>query len=297
MTFDQGSYDEPGQTYDAIGLTYDVGVYVAPVAPTPTDPLLPSPAQILNFSDVAVPTALIREIGIEDGRIYPRTMKGYPDPPFLICLDYQEITQEIVKATDAGPNYWDVERDFDNSGLYAHDVGSVVIHSTTAFNYTLVNHHIHVPTIDWHPQYMDDFRHAHPERHEIIRVVDGQTRGTLAAGSPIPSMPGDTTDKGTSSLCIASDHAHPRESIIDIVTNAIPQGMVMLINRQKKTDFFWLNDIVAQAPQPFPFPYAPSGVTIPLSMLGLPSESSLIFGGRRGAIAPDVDPQITGVNQ
>jgi hypothetical protein len=296
-------YDQPedahvpsGTTYDDIGLTYDVGTYTPPVAPTPVDPLTPSPAITLNFSDVATPTALVRAIGIEGNRIYPRTMQGYPDPPFLLCLDYQKISQEILLATSVGANYWNVTRNFDNSGLYAHDVGATVLHSTTAFNYTVVNHHIHDPSVDWHTQYMDDFRHADPARHTIQRVTDGVESGSLRAGPPLPSLPGDVAQQGTSAYCIASDHIHPRESFSDIVINAIPAGVICLVPRQKKTNFYWLTDTVATPSLHYPAPYAPSGVSVSLSMLGQPSESNLTFGGRRGAPVPSVDPQITGLN-
>lgn len=261
------------------------------------DPLTPSPAVSLNFSDVAVPTALVRGMGIDDGRVYPRTTQGYPDPPFLLCVDYQEITQEIMLVNGVGASFWTVERNYDNSGFYAHGVGASVLHSTTAFNYRMVNHHIHDPSVDWHPQYLDDYRHATPFLHTIQQDIDGVETGSLPAGSPQPSMPGDVPAEGTSSFCIASDHIHPRESFSDIVVNAIPVGVTILVPTQKKTNFYWLADITGVAPVSYPPPYAAGGVTIPLSMFGLPSESMLTFGGRRGPLAPTVDPQVQGMVQ
>jgi hypothetical protein len=293
--YDQPDGSSSGETYDAIGLTYDVGTAPAPAAVVPADPLTSSPSILLNFSDVALPTALVRGIGIDDGRIYPRTMQGYPEPPFLLCLDYQKITQEILLVTSVGPNYWNVTRNFDNSGLYAHDAGAVVLHSTTAFNYSVVNHHIHDPSVDWHPQYMDDFRHSVPNRHTILRVVDGVQSGSLPVGSPLASMPGDVASEGTSSSCIASDHIHPRESVVDIVVNAIPPGVICLVPRQKKTSLYWLTDTVGTPTLHYPAPYASQGLSVPLSLLDGPSESPLVSGGRRGASAPSVDPQITGM--
>jgi hypothetical protein len=286
------TFDTYGPTWDS-GLTYDIGE--APGIPHET--LLPSPALKLNYSDVAVATDLVRPIGTDDRRIYPRTLVGYPVVPFLVTLDKGKLNQEIVLATYVGANYIDVDRSFGDSGLYAHGIGATVEHTTTAFDYNTGNHHVHDPKVDWHPQYMDAFRHLSPPRHMLVHTLDGVQYGSIPVGPPGPSKPGDISDQGTSMFAAASDHIHPRETISDIVTHAIPPNVICFVPTQKKTAFYWLDDTVEELPSLYPVPYVPSGVTIPLSDLGQPSEAKVTFGGRAGALAPSVDPEITGFVQ
>lgn len=266
----------------------------------PLEGLQISGATLLHYSDVAQPTDLVRPVGATDTRIYPRSVVGYPDAPFLICVDRNDLSdglssQEVMLVTDVGANYFDVTRNFDGEGIYTHKAGATVVHTTTAFDYEVINHHITDNSNDWHPQYLDTYRHYSPELHTIQQTIDGVTTGSLKAGPPSPSLPGDHTQEGYSFYVSPADHIHPRESLVDIMTNAVPKGVVCLVPQQKKTSFYWLPDVTAPTPVTYSAPFTTSPLQIPLNDLEPPSEGTLTFGGQVGALAPSVDPQIKGM--
>lgn len=233
------SYDEPA-SYDSLD-TYDV-----PSTSTGSDPLSPPYAIRLNYSDIALPTALTRAVGETDQVLPVSFTAGYPTPPFIVSIDAGTVNQEVCLVQSVSANsFTAVVRNFDGNGAFPHGVYAPIQHSNTALDYKVMNHHVFDASIDWHSQYLDAFRHLNPALHEVGTSIPYSNPGT--------SMPGDVASAGVSTAAAAADHQHGRETLTQILNNALPSGTAVLLNTQMTDTFFWLqsSSSAVSAPQPF----------------------------------------------
>lgn len=212
-----------------------------------SDTLLGSTAFPLNYSDIAIPTVLASNISNDETSLPVRILQGYPDPPYLISIDIGLATQEICLVTAPGLNVNSiiVTRNYDGQGAFSHQTGAQVVHSTTAFDYTEMNHHLYDTSVDWHPQYLDTFRHSN--------IIHNIPSGSLGVDLPGTSNPGDPSNQGASVNVSAADHVHGRESLASIVYNSLPPGIIILLNTVVNPAFPWLPVASTAAPNAFQF--------------------------------------------
>ena len=240
-------------SYDS-SLPYDV-----PDVSTGVDSLSPNPSIQLNYSDVATPTALIRQIGMTDQVLLVQNTEGYPSAPFLISIDTATISQEVILVQGTtSASFFDCVRNFDGMGAFPHEVYAPIIHSLTSQDYATLNHHIFSPTEDWHPQYLDEFRHENPSLHQL---------GTsIPYGIPLNSSPGDIDSPGTSTVAVPSDHVHGRESLQQILYEGAPVDTCVFMNTYRTDTFFWLQTPSSATVAPNPLSgWVPQGNAIPFS--------------------------------
>lgn len=222
--------------FDITGGQYDTeGIYDQPSYVPGADTLNPSIAVPMNYTDVAFPTTLAIGCGLTDKVLKVRSTANYPIPPFQISLDAGTNIQEICLVGGVTPNsFTGVTRNYDGAGAFPHGVNAPVAHSTTSFDYTVMNHHTADSTTDWHGQYLDAFRHTNPTLHEC--------GVTLGYDVPSNSAPGDTGSNGVSPFPARSDHQHGRESLTAILSNAVPLGLGVLMNEVRTDTFYWLQN-------------------------------------------------------
>lgn len=210
------------------------------------DTLGANPAIKLNYSDVAFPTALTRQIGLTDKVIPVQSTTGYPAAPFLINIDAGTATQEVILVqASTSTSFTDCIRNFDGLGAFPHTVYAPVNHSLTGWDYAIMNHHVFDDSKDWHPQYLDKFRHESPDLHQLGTTIPYATPGN--------SAPGDAVAVGSSENAVPSDHIHGRETLQQILYNAPPAGTCVFVNTYRTDTFFWLQTSSSAVAAPNPF--------------------------------------------
>lgn len=234
------SYDELS-SYDS-SAAYDNPSFIPGV-----DSLTQATVNALNYSDIAVPTSLTAQAGVGDQVLHVVSTANYPPTPFVVALEAGSATQEVCLVQDVSPTaLLGVTRSFDGNGAFPHPVFSSVVHSTTAGDYQNINSHIFSSTVDWHPQYLDQFRHINPSLH--------QEGVSLPFGMPSYSFPGDVAAEGLSPYTSPADHVHGRETLGEILFNGFASNSVVMINSVRTDTFFWLQTSQSgeKAPNPFP---------------------------------------------
>lgn len=236
---------------------YDDGVYDVPDVSGGPPSLPPSIAVQMNYSDNFFPTSLSLPVGTTDKVLRVRSTANAPQPPFQIALDPGLVTQEVCLVQNVAPNaLTNVIRNYDGVGAFIHGVNAVVWHTTTSFDYTVMNHHCADSSIDWHSQYLDAADHANPTLHQHLV--------SLAYGTPSNSNPGDNGATGVSSYPSRSDHRHGRENITQILANASNPGLGVFLNLVTTQTFFWLQGSGSSQQSQHPYTsYTATGTTIP----------------------------------
>lgn len=226
---------------------YDGPAYASGVNPSPVDPLTASPAVKLNYSDLATPTYLTRDIGLSDRIIYVKTTQGYPAAPFLICVDPGAATQEVCLVTSLDSVSFTVTRNYDGAGIFIHSAQSAsVIHTTTSLDYSVLNHHVYDSTVDWHPRYLDVTRHS-----QRPHVFGGALGIPSSVSSSQPGDAGQVNPTG-STLAVPADHVHARESYGQVLAGSLIPGMRVMVNSARATSFSWLPPVSVASPNPYP---------------------------------------------
>lgn len=227
--------------------SYDSSLpYDNPSTLTGVDTLKANPSIVLNFSDVAFPTALTRQIGLADKVIPVQATTGYPAAPFLISIDAGTVTQEVILVgAVTTTSFENCTRNFDGNGAFSHSVYAPVNHTLTGWNYNTMNHHVFDQTVDWHPEYLDEFRHENPNLHQL--------GVSIPYGTPTNSAPGDVDAQGSSQAAVPSDHVHGRETLQDILYNALPANTCVLLNTVRTDTFFWLQTPGSGTSAPNPY--------------------------------------------
>lgn len=110
---------------------------------------------IRNYANVAQPTSLTSDIGINDTTIPVVSTAGYPSAPFTIALERGEPNEEVVLVQGkTGTSFTDCVRGYDGTDKNAHLNTSPVEHVVAALDYREANAHVNDTTGNPHPQYV-----------------------------------------------------------------------------------------------------------------------------------------------
>lgn len=131
---------------------------------------------IRNYANVAQPTSLTSDIGINDTTLPVVSTAGYPSAPFTIALERGEANEEVVLVQGkTGTSFTDCVRGFDGTDKNAHLATSPVEHVVAAIDYREANAHVNNTTGDPHPQYL------------LTTALEGAVNG-LALSAPVGTL-------------------------------------------------------------------------------------------------------------
>lgn len=110
---------------------------------------------IRNYANVAQPTSLTSDIGINDTTLPVVSTAGYPSTPFTIVLERGQPNEEVVLVQGkTGTSFTDCVRGYDSTDKNSHLATSPVEHVVAAIDYREANEHVNDTTGDPHPQYV-----------------------------------------------------------------------------------------------------------------------------------------------
>lgn len=92
-----------------------------------------------NYSNTAALTELSVGVGTTDGTITVNDASGYPDAPFTIVIDPDNLLEEACLVTSKTGTTFTVDRGWDGTALNAHLAGAVVKHAALAEDFREAN--------------------------------------------------------------------------------------------------------------------------------------------------------------
>jgi hypothetical protein len=95
-----------------------------------------------NYSNTAVQTTLASGVNDVVTSIVVSSTTGFPAVDFVLALDSDTATQELVLVTNVAGTTLTVTRGYDNTTAVAHDTGASVIHSHAAIDFREASEHI-----------------------------------------------------------------------------------------------------------------------------------------------------------
>ncbi len=274
----QSSATSVPQVYDGTW-PYDSGTYDGGATQS-ADTLSASPAVGVNYTDRSFPTYLIKALDGTSSVMWVANLSGYPPTPFNVSVDVGTSIQEVMTVTSISASGAALlTRDVDGKGAFPHAVNATVQHTSIALDFKVMNHHIYDNTVDWHQQYLDDWRHTSPALHLCGTAI--------GYGAPSMSNPSDAISIGISGAVALSDHVHGRETLGAILQNAVPPGMGMFVSLVRTSTFFWLQQTTDSATSANPLPqYTNTGIALPSSDVAPLSTSSASIDGHVWDYAP-----------
>ncbi|RKN35951.1 hypothetical protein [Streptomyces hoynatensis] len=130
------------------------------------------------YSNTAVVTELVGSIASGDTTVVVDSASGYPVTfPYVIALDYDTDTEELVKVTSASGTALTVERAFGGTSAQAHSAGAVVKHVYNAIDATDFRTH------------EDASSGVHGVIGDVVGTSDTQTLANKTLTSPNISSP------------------------------------------------------------------------------------------------------------
>lgn len=89
-----------------------------------------------NFSNVAVSTTLTAGVSDSATSLAVTAVTGYPSAPFTVILEPGTAFEELVEVTAVSGSNFTVSRGIDGSPAQPHGIGAVVVHGTSARDYS-----------------------------------------------------------------------------------------------------------------------------------------------------------------
>lgn len=88
-----------------------------------------------NYSNSAAPTTLAAPCTDAATTIAVASATGFPAAPFILAVDFEDASQELVLVTGVSGETLNVTRGYDNTSAVAHATGAAVRHVHTAVDF------------------------------------------------------------------------------------------------------------------------------------------------------------------
>lgn len=95
-----------------------------------------------NYSNTAVQTTLTSGINSVVTSATVAATTGFPSAPFILALDADGASQEIVLVTAVAGTTLTITRGYDGTSAVSHDAGAIVRHSHAAIEFAEANTHV-----------------------------------------------------------------------------------------------------------------------------------------------------------